>query len=202
MAQPQVLDTQKSPEEILAFWLDELGPANWYKAEAALDRRIRDGFLATWQKAQDGAYSLWLTYPSGALAYVILNDQMPRNMFRDEGRAFASDRQALAAAKAAIDKGWDMRIDPPARQFFYLPLMHSECLTDQDRCVRLMHDRLPGQGDNLRHARAHREVIRQFGRFPYRNDALTRHSTALEVKFLDGGGYDALLKTLNEAEAA
>ncbi|MCA0044610.1 DUF924 family protein [Celeribacter litoreus] len=193
---------EKTPEDILAFWLDGLTPADWYKADADLDQRIRDEFLPTWEKAQEGAYSLWLTYPSGALAYIILTDQMPRNMFRGDACAFAMDNAARAAAKAAIDKGWDLRIDSPARQFFYLPLMHSESLMDQERCVRLMCERLEGGESNLLHAKAHREVIRLFGRFPYRNEALSRSTTAPEAAFLSGGGYAAVYNGLNEVRAA
>ncbi|WP_460273280.1 DUF924 family protein [Celeribacter sp. ULVN23_4] len=200
-AQTESRGDEKSPDEILAFWLDELSPADWYRVDDALDQRIRDAFLTTWEKAQEGAYSLWLTYPSGALAYIILNDQMPRNMFRGTGKAFASDRPALAAAKAALEKGWDHRIDAPARQFFYMPLMHSECLTDQERCVRLMFERLKGEEDNLLHAQVHREVIRLFGRFPYRNEALSRHSTAHELAFLKSGGYGALLREMQSVAA-
>ncbi|RMD93509.1 MAG: DUF924 domain-containing protein [Alphaproteobacteria bacterium] len=186
------------PEDVLAFWLDEVGPARWYRGDEALDRTIRERFLEAWEKAQKGGFGMWLTYPSGTLAYVILNDQFPRNMFRGEGRAFSSDRRALAAAKMAISRGWDMKIDPPARQFFYLPLMHSENLCDQDRCVRLMKTRMPQSGDNLRHARAHREVIRRFGRFPTRNEALARHDTAPEADFLAHGGYRAALEAVDE----
>jgi len=146
---------------------------------------------------------LWLTYPSGALAYIILTDQFPRNMFRGTGRAFSSDAIALAAAKSAIERGWDMAINEPARQFFYLPLMHSENLCDQDRCVRLMCKRMPESGaSNLFHARAHREVIRKFGRFPYRNDALSRLPTGAETHYLKQGGYGSTIRALQAAEAA
>lgn len=192
-----------SPEEVLEFWLDEVGPDGWYEVDPALDARIRDRFAAAWQEAREGKYALWLTYPSGALAYIILTDQFPRNMFRGEAAAFATDAAALAAAKAAIDKGWDMRIDEPARQFFYLPLMHSENLCDQDRCVRLMCERMTQTGaSNLLHARAHREVIRQFGRFPYRNDALARNFTAHERSYVEEGGYGSTLRRLQGAHAA
>ncbi|MFT6673975.1 MAG: hypothetical protein ACJAVM_000146 [Sulfitobacter sp.] len=185
------------PEEILEFWLDEVGSAGWYLADDALDAKIRDRFETTWQEACTGKFSLWLTYPSGALAYVILMDQFSRNMFRDTGKAFSSDRIALAAAKSAINKGWDLRIDEPARQFFYLPLMHSENLCDQDRCVRLMCERMPETREgNLVHARAHREVIRKFGRFPYRNAALSRAATQTETTYVENGGYGATLREI------
>ena len=188
------------PAEVLSFWLDEIGPEGWYKQDDALDATIRDRFHDTWLRSRDGALSLWLTYPSGALAYVILTDQFPRNMFRGDAMAFSSDKVALAVAKSAIDKGWDLKIDEPARQFFYLPLMHSENLCDQDRCVRLMYERMPEHGtENLLHARAHREVIRQFGRFPYRNPALDRSMTQLEQSYVDNGGYGATVRSLQEA---
>jgi uncharacterized protein (DUF924 family) len=191
------------PEEVLKFWLDEVGPAGWYAPPEDLDQKIRDRFEKTWEAARKGSCGLWLTYPSGTLAYVILTDQFPRNMFRDSGKSFATDRSALAAAKVAIKRKWDMRIDEPARQFFYLPLMHSENLCDQDRCVRLLLDHMPQSGaGNIVHARAHREVIRQFGRFPYRNEALVRKSTTPELEYVAGGGYGATLRQLQDADAA
>ena len=193
--------TLVSPEDVLTFWLDECEPSDWYVQNDALDQKIRDRFLDTWKAAASGKFSLWLTYPSGALAYIILTDQFPRNMFRYDGTAFSTDRASLAAAKSAIDKGWDIRIDEPARQFFYMPLMHSENLCDQDRCVRLMCDRLPSDGSNLLHARAHRKVIRQFGRFPYRNEALGRKSTQSELAYIAAGGYGHTMREM-QAKAA
>ena len=188
------------PEKILSFWLDEIGPKGWYATDPALDAKISEKFRLAWDGACEGKFSLWLTYPSGSLAYVILTDQFPRNMFRGTAQAFASDRIALTAAKSAIDKGWDMKIDEPARQFFYMPLMHSENLCDQERCVRLMLNRMPESGEgNLLHARAHREVIRQFGRFPYRNDALDRATTGAEANYVSSGGYGETVRALQKA---
>jgi uncharacterized protein (DUF924 family) len=184
-----------SSDDVLRFWLDEVGPKGWYEANEALDGQIRARFLDAWENARDGAYAMWLTYPSGTLAYLVLTDQFPRNMLRGEARAFETDRAALAAAKVAINRGWDLKIDEPARQFFYLPLMHSENLCDQERCVRLICERMPEHGPgNLLHARAHREVIRRFGRFPHRNAALGRASTAPERAFEGEGGYGALVR--------
>ena len=191
------------PDDVLRFWLDECTPTQWYVQDDEVDQKIRDRFLETWEGACLGRHSLWLTYPNGALAYIILMDQFSRNMFRASGKAFASDRASLAAAKSAIDKGWDMRVDEPARQFFYMPLMHSENLCDQERCVRLMCERMPEHGpNNLLHARAHREVIRQFGRFPYRNDVLGRKSSTQEAAYLAAGGYGSTLRGLQADIAA
>lgn len=184
-----------TPEQVLSYWVDEVGPKGWYNATEELDAQVRENFAETWQEAQGGACGLWLTSPVGTLGYIVLTDQLPRNMFRGHADAFATDKSARAAAKIAIERDWDMRIPEPVRQFFYLPLMHSENLIDQDRCVRLMKTRLPEAGaDNLRHACAHRAIIRQFGRFPFRNTALGRTETSAETAWLAEGGYGAVLR--------
>ncbi len=188
------------PDEVLKFWLDDVDQKQWYIQDDDLDRKIVEKFEATWNEAMEGSWGLWLTYPSGALAYIILTDQFPRNMFRDSAKAFSSDKMALAVAKQAIHRGWDLKIDEPARQFFYLPLMHSENLCDQERCIRLMKERMPETGEsNLIHAKAHREVIRLFGRFPYRNEALDRQMTESEQAYVDEGGYGSTLRALQSA---
>lgn len=190
-----------SPDDVLTFWLDDVGPDGWYAGGSSLDQTVRERFASLYERACAGALSLWLTFPNGTLAYVILTDQFPRNMFRDTGRAFATDGIAKAAAKAAISKGWDMRIEEPARQFIYMPLMHSENLEDQDRAVRLFKTRMPETGgENLPHACAHREVIRRYGRFPTRNAALARSSSAEEQAYLDNGGYGTIVNAFKESE--
>jgi uncharacterized protein (DUF924 family) len=192
-----------TPQDVLAFWLDEVGPEGWYKQDEALDARISDLFLDTWEESREGALGLWLTCPSETLAYIIVTDQFPRNMFRGDPRSFATDQPARAAAKMAVSKNWDIKVDEPARQFFYLPMMHSENLSDQDQAVRLFHTRMPDSGaENMDHARAHRQIIRDFGRFPYRNAALSRENTPQERAFLEGAGYGAVLKDIQQGKAA
>ena len=179
-----------TPEKILSFWLDETDPNQWYAASKELDGIILREFYSTWVSIMDGKFGMWLTYPSGSLAYILVVDQFSRNMFRGSSKAFSSDFVALAAAKQAITHKFDLAISEPARQFFYLPLMHSESLQDQERCIRLMNERMPADGiNNLLHAKTHREVIRKFGRFPTRNEALNRKNTALETDFMKNEGY-------------
>lgn len=184
--------------EVLTFW-QEAGPESWYRQDAPFDRTIRDRFGALWDLACAGGCDHWAMGPKGALALIVLTDQFPRNMFRDTSKAFASDHIARAAAKMAISKTWDTRIDGPGRQFFYMPLVHSESLVDQDRAVRLIKTRMPGDSGQLLHARAHREVIRRFGRFPTRNAALGRVSQPGEQSYVDGGGYGAVVRELQAA---
>ena len=193
----------QKPEDVLRYWLDEIGPKGWYAGTAELDADICTRFLATWEAAMEGACGLWLTYPVGTLAYIILTDQFPRNMFRNEAKAFESDRHARAACKVAVTRDWDQRISEPARQFFYLPLMHSENLVDQDRCVRLIAARMARDlSDHLLHAQAHRDVIRAFGRFPFRNASLGRPSTPAEAAWLAAGAYGATVRALRDGQAA
>lgn len=187
-----------TPEEILGFWLDEVGPEGWYAEYFELDATIRERFGAAWEQARAGKLGGWCTCPEGTLALLILLDQFPRNMFRGDPRSFATDGKALAVAKRALRLGYPERMPAPARQFFYLPLMHSELLPDQERCLRrVLLD--PELQHNVDHARAHREVIRQFGRFPYRNTALGRRSTASEQAFLNQGGYASAMETVKAA---
>ncbi|MCA8883859.1 MAG: DUF924 domain-containing protein [Rhodobacteraceae bacterium] len=184
------------PEEILSFWIDQTGPVGWYSRNDDLDSKIRDRWAALWDDVRKQGWPGWTPTARSVLAYVILTDQFPRNMFRNDARAFATDDRARAAAKSAIERNWDLQIDGDARQFFYLPLIHSECLVDQERAVRLFKLRMPGARDNLVHARAHREVIRKFGRFPHRNADLGRKTTGSETDFLSSGGYGSVVDSL------
>ncbi len=187
-------------DEVISFWIDEVGPKGWYANDPALDAEISERFGALWEKARAGRLGNWASCPRGCLAFLIVTDQFPRNIFREDGRAFATDELARKVAARACHLGFDRRIPEPARQFFYLPLMHSESQMDQDRCVRMFLLRMPETGaNNLLHARAHRAVIRQFGRFPYRNTALGRETTRPEQAFLDGGGYMSAVEALQEA---
>jgi uncharacterized protein (DUF924 family) len=182
-------------DRILDFWLGEVGPPGWYEPSDALDATIRDRFGAIWEAARAGRHDHWVIGARCALALVILLDQFPRNMFRGDRRAFATDGRARRAAKRAVALGHDLRNEPPGRQFIYMPLMHSEVQADQDRCVRLFALNF-GPGESLKHARAHREIIRRFGRFPFRNAALNRPSTPTEQAWLDAGGYASAVAEL------
>lgn len=190
-------EDKPSPEEVIAFW-EQAGPEAWYTQDDAFDQQIRDRFGDLWEAARGGACEGWPSNAKGALAKIILLDQFPRNMFRNDPRAFATDEKAKKVACYAIDRGWDLKFDGLMRQFFYMPFMHSERIADQDHCVRLMKERMT-EGNNLLHARAHRQIIRAFNRFPYRNETLGRKSSPAEVEFLTNGGYG---KIVSELEAA
>lgn len=174
-----------SPAELVTFW-QAAGPAKWFRKDPAFDEEFRARFLRLHEAAASGALASWVVEPQAALALVLVLDQFPRNAFRDSARMYATDAQALAAARAAITAGHDQRTDAQLRPFFYLPFMHSEQLDDLERCVELMR---PLGGDHLRFALHHRDIVARFGRFPHRNALLGRKSTPEEERFLAEGGF-------------
>ncbi len=184
-------------DQVLDFWLREIGEDGWYKGGAEIDAAC-GRFLPLVEAARDGGLLDWLDGPQGALAYLLVTDQFPRNLYRGSALSFASDARARSVARQAVDAGWDMALPEPQRQFCYMPLMHSEEIADQDLCIRLFAARMPGI--HVLHARAHREVIARFGRFPFRNAALGRQTTAEEQAFLDEGAYPALVKAMQAAQ--
>lgn len=175
-----------APDDVLAFWRGA-GPDKWFKKDAAFDADIRARFLATHEAAARGAFAAWEASAEGALALVIVLDQFPRNMFRDDARAFAADALARVVADRAIARGFDATVPKSLRAFFYLPFEHSENLADQERCVTL--NRATGNADALKWAEIHADIIRRFGRFPHRNKVLGRKTTPEEQVFLDAGGF-------------
>jgi len=190
-------ELQVSAKEVAAFWLDEIGPEGWYRSDPEIDAAIRARFEPAVHAAAAGELDAWQTEARSCLALLILLDQFPRNLYREDARAFACDAKAVAVAKRAVALGQDREIAMPARQFFYMPLMHSESVADQDRAVRLLLLAAPDGGGPV-HARAHRLVIRRFGRFPYRNRALGRQSSPAELAFLEAGGYSAAFAEVSE----
>ena len=177
-------------DKVLTFWVDEIGPNGWYESSDAVDMLIAREFGGLHALAAGGMLAQWTTSPRGSLALIVLLDQSSRNMFRGQAKAFASDRYCLAIAKGAIGRNQDLAIAEPQRQFFYLPLMHSETLADQEQCLRLFLLRCPEIGHmNAEHAIKHREVIRKFGRFPSRNAALGRVDSDAELAYRDRDGY-------------
>ena len=178
-------------QDVLDFWFDEAGEKAWFKLDPVFDEKVRARFeVLAQEKAQEveRGESPWEKRAFSALALILLLDQFPRNMYRDQAASFAWDGLALVVAKRAIDKGFDLQMPEPARSFFYMPFMHSEALADQKRCIELCDTRLEGSG-TAKHARKHADVIERFGRFPHRNELLGRICTPEEETFLASGGY-------------
>jgi len=175
-----------APHDVLQFWFTA-GPDKWFKKDAAFDAEIRARFLAAHEAAAAGRLADWEATADGALALLILLDQFPRNMFRNDARTFATDAEARTIAGRAIARGFDGQVAAERRSFFFLPFMHSEVLADQERAVALYRE--AGNSDGLKWAEQHADIIRRFGRFPHRNKLLGRKTTPEEQAFLDGGGF-------------
>ncbi len=170
-----------SGSDVVAFWR-EAGAERWFAKDEGFDADCRARFLGAWERAARGELDGWGATAEGALGLVILLDQIPRNMFRNDPRAWSSDPQARAAAEAAISKGFDREVAAELRAFFYLPFEHAEGLAAQERSVALF--AALGDADSLKWARHHRDIVARFGRFPHRNAALGRASTPEELAFL------------------
>jgi uncharacterized protein (DUF924 family) len=173
-----------TPHAIIDFWEKVVGKDRWYAVEPALDDAIRKDYRAVWDDARAGKFADWEDTPEGALALLIVLDQFPRNMFRGHADAFASDAQARAVAHRTTAHGFDLKIAPPLRQFFYTPFEHSEDFADQDRALMLTGERLGVDYFTYPFIVEHRDEIARFGRFPSRNKALGRTSTPEELAFL------------------
>ncbi len=180
---PQSVD----PRAVISFWR-AAGPPRWFSKSDQFDAEVgrRLGSLHYWAAAGMLDH-LAVKSANGALALLILLDQVPRNMFRGSPRAFATDAHAREVARYAISRGLDKRVPRKMRTFFYLPFMHSEDETDQELCLALYKDMNDANG--VHWAQEHLDIIREFGRFPHRNAALGRDTTPEEAQFLADGGF-------------
>ncbi len=183
--------------EVLEFWFGKPDDADygkyrkeWFTKNPEFDREVRSRFLQTYQQAAAGELDDWKNSPQGCLALIILLDQFPRNMFRGQPQAFATDPQALAYAKYAVERGFDKELLPIQRQFIYMPFEHSENLADQHQCIELVSTLkdYPECVSNIDYAHRHFKIIERFGRFPHRNKILGRETTLEEAEFLKQPG--------------
>ena len=168
--------------EILDFWFsDEVRPL-WFKSTPEFDELLRERYENVWGLARADSYDHWEQEPESALALVIVLDQFPLNMFREDARQYSTEGHARRIARAAIEQGFDQQLSRQQQAFLYLPFMHSESIEDQNTSVALYEK--AGLEDNLRYAIHHRDVIKRFGRFPHRNQALGRVSSEEEIEYL------------------
>jgi uncharacterized protein (DUF924 family) len=182
----------RTPADLLDFWFSDQSRLHWFQKNDVFDAAIRERFEETLRAGATVELDQWARTPPGALALVILLDQFPRNLYRGSARAFAADARARAIASQAIDRRQDQDTALDRRFFFYVPFEHSEALADQERSVALFQAWAEAHDGRARdealefmpYIHRHAEIIRRFGRFPHRNEALGRESTAAEIAFL------------------
>ncbi len=179
-----------SPHDVIECWLRH-GPGAWFSRNEALDAEIEADYADLHFKASRCELSDWEETPEGTLALLLLLDQFPRNLFRGSAHSYATDSLARTTAHRALAKGFDKRVEPVLRPFFYLPFEHSEEMEDQRFSVSLFekHRDETGDAEPLKWAIVHLELIERFGRFPHRNAALGRQTTAEEQAYLDNDGF-------------
>jgi uncharacterized protein (DUF924 family) len=191
-------------DHVLDFWFGD-GLQNdwpgterqalWFGGGAAQDQAIRERFGPSVDAALAGDLTAWETRLPDRLALVILLDQFTRNVHRGQAKAFTGDARAQQLVLRTLDAGEDESLARVGRVFLYMPLMHAEDLVLQERCVErftaLHADSPPALRDtlasNLRFAEQHRDIVLRFGRFPHRNAAMGRETTAEEAAFLKDG---------------
>ncbi|MEM8834078.1 MAG: DUF924 family protein [Pseudomonadota bacterium] len=178
-------------QDIINFWFEETQPPQWFQKDEKFDQEIQQRFGNAYQQAVTGEFDDWKQTAEGALAFCILLDQFPRNMFRDTPQAFATDAKALAVSKYAVEQGLDQQLEQKKRWFLYLPYEHSEDLADQQKSVDLFAEMKEENPIAYDYAVRHKDVIDQYGRFPHRNKILGRDNTPEEEKYLsqDGAGF-------------
>ncbi|MBL0141546.1 MAG: DUF924 domain-containing protein [Betaproteobacteria bacterium] len=188
-------DLDSEAREVLAFWFGDPGSPDhgrprpeWFRKDDAFDGEIRRRFLALQASAALGEREGWRGDPDSLLALIVVLDQFSRNLYRDDPRAFSQDAMALDCAQLMISQGWDAARLPVERQFAYLPFEHAEDPAMQDRSIALFAtlEAFPETKGLTPWAEKHRVIVRRFGRFPHRNAALGRESTAEEIAFLAG----------------
>ena len=175
------------PQAVLDFWFgppdaEDFGVSRevWFRGGPAFDGLCRQ-FEPAVEEALAGGFDNWRGRERPCLALILLLDQFPRNIYRGTARAFAGDAHARELVRFALARGYDRAAPGALRNFFYLPLEHSEALADQELAVRLFD--AWGNAEGREAARKHREIIRRFGRFPHRNAVLGRPSTPEEDAF-------------------
>lgn len=184
--------------EVLDFWFGapddpqyRAPRQRWFAKDAAFDAECAARFGALIERALAGELAAWSATPHGALAQILLLDQLTRNALRDSARAVAGDARALAEAKALVAGGGDRQLTGVQRQFVYLPFEHAEDIAMQREALRLFaqleHDE-PALAGLLHWAQRHHDIVARFGRFPHRNAVLGRVSTAEELAFLQQPG--------------
>jgi uncharacterized protein (DUF924 family) len=173
-------------QDVLAFWFDEIQPAQWWKVDPAFDALVRERFGALHAQARRCELQAWRARPEGRLAEVIVLDQFARNIHRGTPEAFSADPLALALAQEAVAAGADLQLLPEKRAFLYMPYMHSESAAIHAVGEPLMKERAPQHTHEFE--LKHKAIVDRFGRYPHRNAILGRASTPEELEFLEQPG--------------
>jgi uncharacterized protein (DUF924 family) len=169
--------------EILNFWFSEKIKPYWFNSTPEIDQEISQKFESVWELAAEGKLDEWHNTADSCLALIIILDQFPLNMYRNQAKSFSTEAKAIEMAEYAVAHQFDQQLSNEKLTFLYMPFMHSENLAHQDRSVTLFE--AAKLETNLQFARHHRDIIQRFGRFPHRNAISGRDSTDAEIEYLN-----------------
>jgi len=183
---------------ILDYWFGpKAGQEFWFGADEATDREVREKFSKDLDDAVAGKLKAWEDDPERTVALVVLLDQFSLQLFREQRRSYDQAALALPIVERALARGFDRKVSFFKRAFLYMPFMHSEDLALQDKGVELFSqlaadappEHREAAGGFLKFAKIHRDIVKEYGRFPGRNEGYGRTNTPAEQKYLDEGGF-------------
>lgn len=170
-------------KEVLDFWFYEDHVPLHFDENEEFDEKIRARFLDTWRAGSEGLLVDWRKDIKGRLAEIIVLDQFSRNLWRNDIKTYTQDKMAIALAQEVVNHPDYNKLSDDEKKFILLPFMHSESLELHDWADKYYKE----LGDeNLNHyEKLHRDVLEEFGRYPYQNKDLGRQSTPAELKILE-----------------
>ena len=178
--QKQISLVDMNHTDVIKYWFSEKSRQHWFSSTPEIDNEIKQRYEQLWINAASGKLNDWQDSPQGCLALIIILDQFPLNMFRDEAKSFQTEELAVEVALKAIDNGYDEILNIEELLFLFMPLMHSENLEHQNMQVKFFEK----YDFNDEYSKHHRDIVKRFGRFPHRNDILGRKSSLKEIKYL------------------
>ena len=178
--QKQISLVDMNHTDVIKYWFSEKSRQHWFSSTPEIDNEIKQRYEQLWINAASGKLNDWQDSPQGCLALIIILDQFPLNMFRDEAKSFQTEELAVEVALKAIDNYYDEILNIDELLFLFMPLMHSENLEHQNMQVKLFEK----YDFNDEYSKHHRDIVKRFGRFPHRNEILGRMSTMVELDYL------------------
>jgi uncharacterized protein (DUF924 family) len=172
---------EKNPEKIVNFWFSDRVEKLWYNSTPEFDNEVEQKFSSDYSAACNGELDHWKTSEIGCLALIILFDQYPLNVFRNNKQSFVTEKQAIDIAKHCVEQGLDKKLTKTQRSFIYMPFIHSEDIADQKLSIELFQNLDP---ENTKFAKHHFDIVEKYGRFPHRNKILGRESSSDEIDYL------------------
>lgn len=170
-------------KEVLDFWFNPEHMPLHFAEDKNFDGKIRKKFLNTWKAASEGLLVHWRENIKGRLAEIIVLDQFSRNLWRNDIRTYTQDKMAIALSQEVVNHPEYDSLTKDEKKYILLPFMHSESLELHDWANKYFIEL--ADEEFLYYENLHREVLEEFGRYPYQNKDLGRKSTPEEVETLE-----------------